>query len=69
MGTLIVIMYRLGLAIIWLVVLVVVSVMISELANDYHWIGLLIIIAVLIVAVVAHLLLRWILGQKKKPKE
>ncbi len=75
MGTLIVIIYRLGLVAIWLLVLVVVSWIINDYVNSYQqrnpmsWIGFLFIIGSLIVAFVVHQLWRWVLGQKKKPKE
>ena len=65
MGTLIVIIYRLGLVAIWLGALGVGAVTIGLLADNLPLgIGLIIIIAVLIVGVIAHLLWRWILGQE-----
>lgn len=74
MDRLLQIIYRLGLAAIWLVALFWVlfggMVFFRNGSNgNYDNFGLIMSIGALVVAVVAHLLWRWILGQKKKPKE
>jgi hypothetical protein len=71
MDRLLQIIYRLGLAIIWLVVLYWVAMgVILLLADGYDPSEpfVFLFFSAPIGGVVAHLLLRWILGQKKKAK-
>ena len=65
------IIYRVGLSAIWLVALFWFVfggiIFFQEFNGNYDNTGLIMSIGALIVGVVAHLLWRWILGQKKKP--